>query len=113
MDQQKKWMDYFIRGARASGDLVAPPALPTQEREWIKTGLANGDRVSEFVGPVLPNVSDAERHNRKGSFDFALASIGLEGFKPGALDEELALKYITGRITLEDALKAVHESLKG
>jgi hypothetical protein len=43
-----------------------------------------------------PVISDAERKRREEASNYARASVGLEGFKLSAADEEHAQRFING-----------------
>jgi hypothetical protein len=59
---------------------------------------------------VMPAValSTAERQQREKAVAFARASVGLEGFKPSASDEDRARRFIDGSIGLADFLRVDH-----
>jgi len=47
-------------------------------------------------------ISVEERRRRQEAVDFALASIGLEGFKPSKEQQELARRFVGGEIELAE-----------
>jgi hypothetical protein len=57
-------------------------------------------------------ISAAESRRRQAAVNFARASVGLEGFKPHKADEELSRRYVTGEITISDAINAINESVR-
>jgi hypothetical protein len=67
--------------------------LPVQERKF------------EEAGSEHSVIGAAERRKRQQAFDFARASIGLEGFKLSDEMEAHGRRFINGEIDLEEFLK--------
>lgn len=85
------------------------------ERQTVET-MAPGEGIAAFHAGAIPGktaLTDEERQARREADDFARASVELEGFKLPKVDEELSRRYVAGEITIEDAIKAVHEFVHG
>lgn len=57
-------------------------------------------------------ISETERRRRQEAVNFARASLGLSGFEPNADDEALAVRFVAGEISMEDAIRAVHAAAR-
>jgi hypothetical protein len=56
-------------------------------------------------------ISDEERRRRQKAVDFGRASVGLEGFKPTKLGEEVSQRFVNGEITIDEAIKIVTKTI--
>lgn len=64
-----------------------------------------GEAVGQYV-TVHGNagISVAERQRRQEAVDYALATVGLEGFNPSAAVQELARRYVNGEISMVELM---------
>ncbi|NKJ21959.1 antitoxin VbhA family protein [Dyella sp. SG609] len=64
-----------------------------------------GEAVGQYV-TVHGNagISVAERQRRQEAVDYALATVGLEGFSPSDAVQELARRYVNGEISMVELM---------
>jgi hypothetical protein len=73
--------------------------------------LSGPDSAPMIEGPALPYISDAERHRRQRSCEFAQATIELEGFEVSEEDQILARRFINGQVDIEEIIKLAKEPI--
>ncbi|MGE4370595.1 MAG: antitoxin VbhA family protein [Burkholderiaceae bacterium] len=88
-------------------------APPSDCVEWW-SALPVAVQQKWLANPKMPTMYRAwcERRKRQKAFNFARASIGLEGFKTSPETEALAVRHINGEIEFSEVIETVNEQVQ-
>lgn len=70
-----------------------------------KMNESDKDMVAGWIAKSRPALNEVERMRRERAVNFALGSVGLEGFTPSEEAQDQAQRFINGEITLQEFLK--------
>ena len=78
----------------------------------LKSGVRMGTLDNKSVTSPAPKITEEERRKRQAEVDFAVANVGLEGFKPTPESLGEFARYVAGEMTSDELVSCSLARLK-